>query len=52
MPVKSKEVLESENSALTDELKNLKLNFATLSEENETLKSKINSDEGKKKKKL
>ena len=49
MPVKSKKVLESENSALKDEDKNLKLDYATLSEKYETLQSKVNSEETKKK---
>ena len=40
--------METENSALKDELKNLKIKIATLSEENETLREKCSQEKATK----
>ena len=44
MPVKSKKVLETENSSLKDEVKNLKIKNSTLTEQYETLKAKCSQE--------
>ena len=44
MPVKSKKVLETENSSLKDEVKNLKIKNSTLNEQYETLKAKCSQE--------
>ena len=44
MPVKSKKVLETENSSFKDEVKNLKIKYSTLSEQYETFKKKCSQE--------